>query len=42
LASIVDEDFGDVLSIDVDGDDHGISVGNEARLTSWAENVIGI
>jgi hypothetical protein len=27
LATIVNEDFGDVPSIDVDGDDHGIYVG---------------
>ncbi len=26
LAAIVDEDFGDVPSIDVDGDDHGVGM----------------
>jgi hypothetical protein len=27
LATIIDEDFGDVPSIDVDGDNHGVYVG---------------
>jgi hypothetical protein len=27
LATIVNEDFGDVSSIDVDGDNHGVCVG---------------
>jgi hypothetical protein len=27
LATVVNEDFGDVSSIDVDGDDHGVCVG---------------
>jgi hypothetical protein len=26
LATIIDEDFGDIPSVDVDGDDHGIYV----------------
>jgi hypothetical protein len=26
LATIVDEDFGNVLSINVDGDDHGVDM----------------
>jgi hypothetical protein len=27
LATVINEDFGDVPSIDVDGDDHGVCVG---------------
>jgi hypothetical protein len=27
LATIIDEDFGDVPSVDVDGDNHGVYVG---------------
>jgi hypothetical protein len=27
LATIIDKDFGDVPSINVDGDDHGVCVG---------------
>jgi hypothetical protein len=42
LAAIIDEDFGDVPSVDVDGDDHGVCVGNEASFTSWGEKVIGM
>jgi hypothetical protein len=30
LAAIVYEDFGDIPSIDVDGDDHGIGVGEQS------------
>jgi hypothetical protein len=30
LASIVDEDFGDMPSIDVDSDDHGIGMGKRS------------
>jgi hypothetical protein len=30
LASIVDEDFGDMPSIDVDSDDHGVGMGKRS------------
>jgi hypothetical protein len=29
LATIVDKDFGDVSSVDVDSDDHGIGIGKQ-------------
>jgi hypothetical protein len=30
LTTIIDEDFGDVLFIDVDGDNHGVSMGKQS------------
>jgi hypothetical protein len=41
LAAVTDEDFGNVPSVDVDGDDYASVCGNEARLMSWVVNVMG-
>jgi hypothetical protein len=42
LATIADEDFGDVPFVDVDGDDHSIGMGKRSTLTSWLEKLIGM
>jgi hypothetical protein len=35
LATVIDEDFGDVPSVDVDDNEHGVYVGNEASFMSY-------
>jgi hypothetical protein len=42
LTTIIVEDFSYVPSINVDCNDHASVCGNEVRLVSWEEKVIGI